>query len=133
MRSRALLVCLLALLLLPSAARADYRSAVMADSPSAYWRLGEASGTAAADQSANANGGTYAGGVALNQPGAIAGEPNTARSATTTPTASCASSCGPTGTTGSSCPRQAARSRTRGPRAATDARAGAAAARSGSG
>jgi hypothetical protein len=53
---------LLAPMLVPATAGADYRSAIMADTPSGYWRLGETSG----------NAGTYAGGVTLDQPGAIA-------------------------------------------------------------
>jgi Concanavalin A-like lectin/glucanases superfamily/Bacterial Ig domain len=43
----------------------SYDQAVLADSPAAYWRLGESSGTAAADASGNANGGSYTGGVTL--------------------------------------------------------------------
>lgn len=56
--------------------RNNYRAAVLADSPSAYWRLGEASGTSAADASGNTNTGVYTGGVTLGQPGALAAEPN---------------------------------------------------------
>jgi len=57
-------------------AASTYASTVMADGPNAYWRLGETSGTVAVDSTANANNGTYAGGVTLNQPGAIANDPN---------------------------------------------------------
>ena len=46
-------------------------------SPVAYWRLGEASGTSAAD-SAGTNPGTYAGGPTLGQPGLLTGDPSTA-------------------------------------------------------
>ena len=46
-------------------------------SPVSYWRLGEASGTSAAD-SAGTNPGTYAGGPTLNQPGLLTGDPSTA-------------------------------------------------------
>ncbi len=46
---------------------------MLADSPRAYWRLDEASGTTAADQ-LGANPGTYTNGVLLNQPGALASE-----------------------------------------------------------
>lgn len=53
-----------------------YANAVLADSPVAYWRLGESSGTSAADASGNANTGTYAGGVTLAQAGALAAEPD---------------------------------------------------------
>jgi hypothetical protein len=42
-----------------------------------YWRLGERSGTAAADQKGS-NTGAYAGGVTLGQPGALTGNPDTA-------------------------------------------------------
>jgi len=56
----------------------SYSGSVLADSPSVYWRLGESTGTAAADASGNARPGTYAGGVTLNQPGALSGDANTA-------------------------------------------------------
>lgn len=39
----------------------SYRSAVLADTPAGYWRLGELSGTTAADSSGNARNGTYSG------------------------------------------------------------------------
>jgi hypothetical protein len=42
-----------------------------------YWRLGEASGTTAAD-SKGGNAGTYVGGVTLGQPGLVVGDTNTA-------------------------------------------------------
>ena len=58
---------------------ASYRGEVLADSPRSYWRLGEASGTAAADEM-GANAGTYTGGVALGQPGALIGDSNAAAS-----------------------------------------------------
>jgi hypothetical protein len=48
-----------------------YSSAVLADHPVAYYRLGETSGTTAVDSSGNGNNGTYVGGVALGQPGAL--------------------------------------------------------------
>ena len=48
----------------------------MADTPLAYWRLGEASGTAAADQLAIRNG-TYMNSPALGQPGALFNDPAT--------------------------------------------------------
>ena len=60
-------------------APATYASTVMADSPAAYWRLGEASGSSAADSSGNGNGGSYAGGVTLGAP-ALINDPNTAAS-----------------------------------------------------
>src|SRR5207253_9891358 len=48
-----------------------YREGVLSDAPAAYWRLGEASGTVAADV-VGGNPGAYAGGVTPNQPGAVA-------------------------------------------------------------
>ena len=54
-----------------TAAAATYRDAVMADAPRAYWRLGEAGGTAAADQTVFANTGTYLGSPALGQAGIV--------------------------------------------------------------
>lgn len=56
----------------------DYRSTVMADRPSAYWRLGEASGTDAFDSSGNGLTGVYVGTPTLGVTGAIAGDPNKA-------------------------------------------------------
>ena len=43
-----------------------------------YWRLGEASGTAACDSSSANGTGAYQGGFLLGTPGALAGDPNTA-------------------------------------------------------
>ena len=43
--------------------------------PTAYWRLDETAGTSAADTSGNGNTGTIAGGAALNQSGALIGDP----------------------------------------------------------
>ncbi|HLY26038.1 MAG TPA: LamG-like jellyroll fold domain-containing protein, partial [Aggregatilineales bacterium] len=54
-----------------------YAQMVSSDGPVSWWRLGEASGTIAAD-SADGNNGTITGGVTLGAPGAIAGDPNTA-------------------------------------------------------
>jgi hypothetical protein len=53
-----------------------YRDVVLADGPNSYWRLGESTGTTAADQR-GANPGTYNGGVALGQAGALTGDANT--------------------------------------------------------
>jgi len=54
-----------------------YRDAVFATSGVAgYWRLGEQSGTTAADET-NAAPGSYLGGYTLGQPGALAGDANT--------------------------------------------------------
>ncbi len=55
-----------------------YAELVLDSGPAAYWRLGESSGTSAADASANGNDGTYAGGHALGFAGAIAADPDTA-------------------------------------------------------
>ena len=63
----------------PPARRADYASTVLADSPAAYWRLGEGSGSSAADSSGNGNGGSYSGGVTLGAP-ALINDPNTSAS-----------------------------------------------------
>lgn len=52
----------------------SYSTAVLADSPTAYWRLGEASGTSAADASGNGHTGTLAGTVTLGTTGAIIGD-----------------------------------------------------------
>ncbi len=57
---------------------ADYRAAVMSDSPRAYWRFGETSGLVAADETANGLSGSYLNGAALGQPGAVSGDANTA-------------------------------------------------------
>ena len=54
-----------------------YAATVLADGPVAYWRLGESSGTTAAD-AAGSNTGTYGGGFTLGQAGALSGDPNTA-------------------------------------------------------
>jgi hypothetical protein len=76
---RPLLTAAFLLLALPGAAQAGpYPQAVLVDGPSGYWRLGESSGSVAADESANTNLGVYANGVGLGQPGAISGDPDTA-------------------------------------------------------
>ena len=54
-----------------------WASAVLADNPVSYWRLDESSGTNAAD-SKGSNTGTYTNGPTLNQPGALAGDADTA-------------------------------------------------------
>ena len=48
-----------------------YSTAVLAATPSLYWRLGETSGTNAADSSGNSRNGTYGAGCTLNQTGAM--------------------------------------------------------------
>jgi len=56
-----------------------YAAAVLADSPIAYWRLGESSGTVANDSSGNGHNGTYNGSPTLGvSPGAITGDSDTA-------------------------------------------------------
>lgn len=49
-------------------AAASYFSSVMADGPVAYWRLGESTGTSAADSSGNGHNATYQGTYSLAQP-----------------------------------------------------------------
>ncbi len=56
-----------------------YRSVVLADGPSAYWRLGETSGNVAANAIGAPNG-EYRGGVVLGEPGALSTDPNAAAS-----------------------------------------------------
>ncbi len=66
-----LLVVVFFLLPASGALAADYRSGVLADAPSGYWRLGEGVGsTSAADSSGNGNAGTYVG-PTLGATGAI--------------------------------------------------------------
>jgi hypothetical protein len=55
-----------------------YRAAVLAKNPVAYWRLGEAAGPTAVDETGNGHDGTYFGNPTLGQPGAIHGDSNTA-------------------------------------------------------
>ena len=58
-------------LVVPGTATGAYRDVIVADSPSAFWRFGEASGTTAADDTANANLGTYVNGGLLGAGGAL--------------------------------------------------------------
>ena len=53
--------------------RKGYDFGVLADSPVAYWRLGDASGSAVADSSGNGNMGRYTGNVRLAAPALIKG------------------------------------------------------------
>ena len=53
-----------------------YTSEVLADSPVAYWRLGEASGTVAVDETGSHDG-TYLGSPTLGVPGALVGDTDT--------------------------------------------------------
>ena len=55
-----------------------YPEEINADAPAGYWRLGEATGTTAADETATHNNGTYQNGVILGVPGGLATSPNTA-------------------------------------------------------
>ena len=77
----ALLLVLLGLLAAPSTTMAAdpsrYAASVAADSPTAYWRLGEASGTAAADETGR-YGASYRGAPALGQAPLIASDGNPA-------------------------------------------------------
>ncbi|GAA3472294.1 LamG-like jellyroll fold domain-containing protein [Nonomuraea roseola] len=62
---------------LPPRPADDYGRSVYDDEPSLYWRLGEASGTVAADSGQTGTPGTYtATGVTYGQPGAITGTGN---------------------------------------------------------
>jgi hypothetical protein len=62
----------------PSVPIEAYKAAVLADSPTAYYRLGELTGTSAADASGNSNTGTYEGTPALGYPSLLGNDPNTA-------------------------------------------------------
>ncbi|MDQ3877515.1 MAG: LamG domain-containing protein, partial [Actinomycetota bacterium] len=53
---------------------ATYQQAILADSPAAYWRLGESSGTVAADSSGNGHPGSYLGTPTLGSAGAVPGD-----------------------------------------------------------
>jgi len=63
---------------------ASYANTVKADVPFLYWRLGELSGTTAADSSGNSRTGGYHGSVVLGQTGAIVGDTNKAVKLATT-------------------------------------------------
>lgn len=52
----------------------SYSAEVMADSPSGYWRLADASGTTITDSSGNAHHGTYSGGYTLGEPSLLASD-----------------------------------------------------------
>lgn len=77
---------------------AAYHASVLADTPSAYWRLGEASGTTAADETGTYPG-TYVGSPTLGASGIFPGNTAVTFNATTTkevtiPLASCAGTSG---------------------------------------
>jgi hypothetical protein len=55
-----------------------YRTTILADSPAIFWRLGESTGTIAADDSGHSDTGTYASGVTLGVAGAVIGDADTA-------------------------------------------------------
>ena len=58
---------------------AGYACQVIADGPTAFWRLGETSGTSAADSSGNNHWGTYTGGYTQGQtPGPLSGDATSA-------------------------------------------------------
>lgn len=50
-----------------------YSATVIADSPDAYWQLGESSGTIAADSIGNAHPGAYGGSYTLGESGSVVG------------------------------------------------------------
>lgn len=58
------------------AAASIYAGLALTSSPSAYWRLGESSGTAAADASSSGATGSYTGGYTFGATGAIAADAN---------------------------------------------------------
>jgi Concanavalin A-like lectin/glucanases superfamily/Calcineurin-like phosphoesterase len=60
------------------AATTPYPTAVLADAPIAYWRLGEPNGTSTLDASGRGRAGTLVGNVGLGAPGALAGDADTA-------------------------------------------------------
>src|SRR5690625_1632334 len=63
---------------LPSPPNDAYGEAVFEQEPDLYWRLGETSGSTAADSGWMGNAGTYQGGHSKGQPGAVLGTANTA-------------------------------------------------------
>lgn len=65
----------------PAVASSVYAAAVGTDSPAGYWRLGETSGTTAADASGNGRTGTYLNGVSLGAGGALGGAGDVDRAA----------------------------------------------------
>ncbi len=70
----ALLVSSASVLAVPT----TYRDEVLSDTPAGYWRLAEASGATAVDETGNGNAGSYLGGVTRGVLGALAGDPNAA-------------------------------------------------------
>jgi len=63
----------------PTGSAYPYASTILADSPAAYWRLGEALGPIATDAKGNGTSGTYSSsGVTFAQAGGIVGDPDPA-------------------------------------------------------
>ena len=71
-------VCFLVCSFATTARAATYDQEILADSPDAWWRLGELSGTSAVDASGNGNGGTYVNGPIQGVAGALVADPDTA-------------------------------------------------------
>lgn len=61
-----------------AAAGSPYSTAILAHSPALYWRLGESSGTTAADASGNGRTGTYTAAITLGSTSLVTGDANTA-------------------------------------------------------
>jgi hypothetical protein len=61
----------------PAPATQSYSATILEDEPAGYWRLGESSGDIAVDVT-GANDGIFLNGVTLGQPGALAGDADTA-------------------------------------------------------
>ena len=74
---KSILITLVLALSVSTPALASYQETVLADTPEAYWRLGESSGTTAYDSSGHGHSATYSG-PTLGQPGAMAGDSDTA-------------------------------------------------------
>ncbi len=60
------------------AGKSNYAGTATTNGPTAYWRLGETSGTTAADASPNAHPGTFTGGFTLNVTGTLTSDTNKA-------------------------------------------------------
>jgi hypothetical protein len=56
----------------------DYRTAVLADGPVGYWRLGDPTGSSTATDATGSNPGTYTAGVALGRPSLLSAHTDTA-------------------------------------------------------
>ncbi len=74
------IACFVGVVSAPGSVRGmDYRSLILSHGPVSYWRLGETSGTTAADEM-GANNGSYVNGVTLNQNGPLIEDTNPAAS-----------------------------------------------------